>query len=285
MNSPGCSRWALVCLLAGAPAFADGLGGAFFRPQASSGAYGFALTGNFGASNLGLKSLVDGNTLVAWTGEAALATGIAAYEHPYHALFGGLGQGQVELAWRFAPEQPWSPYLGLRASAMASAILQAGVPWNGGNRANNQGDLMGPLALGQLALGGGASFLRPTRSLLVEVDALLEGDSAQAVTPARLFWGGILHARWDATGHLFALAEVSYAVTPVVADLALQTLSRTSRWNLALAGLRTFGTRWFGGFAFSLQRESTLVSYLGGLGYDTSAPLSARVTLTAGYGL
>jgi hypothetical protein len=263
--------------------FTSSLRGLTLRPEGGTGIYGYELTGNLGGTSAGARTLSSGAYLLQWTGDAEGVLGAAAYEHPYRFVYGLQAQGQGEAAWRLRPGEAWSPVLSARVSATGSVIRQSIAPVNGGDRVNNGGDLLGALATGQLALGGGASLLDSTRSLLVEAALLLEGDSAQSDLPGRGFLGAILHARYDAPDQWLAIGEAWFAFTPSQGDSALQTSTQTTRWGLSLSGLRRFGSHFLGGVAFRLQRDDTTVSYQGGLSYDTAPPIEARVSLTAGY--
>jgi hypothetical protein len=285
--------WFLVSVSAVGPAradtspegvtFASSLRGLTLRPEVGTGIYGYELTGNLGGTSAGVRTFGGGAYLLQWTGDAEGVIGVAAYTHPYQLVFGVQAQGQAEGAWRLRPSAAWSPFLSGRVSATGSVIRQSIAPVNGGSRVNNGGDLLGALATGQLALGGGASLLDSTRSLLLEADLLLEGDSAQSYLPARGFFGAILHARYDAADRWLATGEAWLAFTPSQGDSALQTSTQTTRWGLSLTGLMRFGAHFLGGVAFRLQRDDTQVSYPGGLSYDTAPPIEARVSLTAGY--
>ena len=277
----------LLAILLASPARAEDvtfqLRGLTLRPEVGTGIYGYELSANLGGSIWEARSFGAGRYLVEWDAQAAFVIGVTAYEHPYRPLYGAAGQAEGETGLRFMPAGAWSPYVGVRASANGSAITQQGVPLNGGSNANNEGDLLGPLGVVQVAAGGGPSLLTSRRALVAEANFLAQFDSARSYTPARGFLGVGLHARYDIASSLVATGELAYLLSGTTSDAALQTSSQTNRWVLAFNAVKTFGAHFFFGIGMHLQRAETQLAYASGSTYPSAPGIESRVWITTGY--
>ena len=253
-----------------------------FRPEVGTGIYGDDLVGNFGVQSLGLRDF-DRRWLLTWNGEAALVFGGVAYEPTYDVAFGAQGAVHGEGGFRLLPARTISPYVSVGVDGSLSAVTEPGTPFDQTQYLNNLDGFGGVIGMGDVRAGLGASFLGTRQSLIIEVQPLAEVDSAEANLPLLSYFGGALHVRYDRRDSLVAIGELSYAVTPALADAALGTSSVSGRWTASVSAVKKFRRHYFVGIGASVSRTATELSYSTGQSYATDTPVETRIWILFGY--
>lgn len=268
-------------LPAGAADFSSTVRGISLRPEIGTAIYGYEASGNVGGTFAGTRAFTDGKYLLQWSARAELLMGMVAFRYPFYPIYGGDAGGMAEGGIRLWPSAFASPYFSLGAGLDGAAVTRFGVPFNGGPSNNNLDGLGGVVGDLVLRASAGGALLDPGQALVGGLGLRMDLSSPGANVPARAFFGGDLHARYDWNG-LIAMGEASLALAPPERDAALGITSYTDRWVLSASALKTLGDHFFVGLGARVRRDSGATVYDVGQTYLTSGAVDSRLWVTVG---
>lgn len=222
---------------------------------------GDALLGELGAQVFSLRH-DDQRWLVLWDGVVALKGGVLGNSRPYTSMLGARAQGNVEVAYRFANNEGWSPYLSGKAGANLQILGHPGLSLADLNTINESDGVGGVNAQGLVRIAGGVSLLDGTNSVLL--GALIQ-EAFRApgfVKPGQALSEAGLTVRVDLARSFSLQLDGVAGFAPSVKNDALNLTDQT--YHLEVGGFlrKTFGNGVWLALALSLGRDSHRVEYL-----------------------
>lgn len=242
---------------------------------------GYSIMGDLGGESAGIRSFASRRWLLQWDVLFAARVGELANADRYLTMFGVRGLAWVEPVRRLS-QGKWSPVASGRLGADAQDLSNT---TSGQLRElNDMSGVGGAFARGLVRVGGGASFLDATRSLILQAFVQERLQSHTLNQDGLAFTQVGLGARIDWTWGLQAWLEATWGVTPNKRLAALRLSDRTTRMGFEGSARKVFSNGMWIGLFVSLERDSDHLVYSEtGVAFDTANP--ANFGLGAAFGV
>ncbi len=245
---------------------------------------GDLLMGELGVQSLGVMTSQDGRFLHQWQGFLAVKGGELAAAHPYTPLLGGRAKALLESGYRFAAEQPWSPYAGVRLGGDVQVLLPFTVAPNQLNTVNNIDGVGDVNVSGLVRLAGGESYIAGDRALLLSGFVQGWARAAEANQPSAGFIDLGLAARYDVARSLALSMEALWGTTPGKTNAALALTDVTTHAQVEFDCRKVFANgMWLSG-AVSYSTQADTLRYPS-MTYNARTAPTIGLTVLYGFAL
>lgn len=234
---------------------------AFVQAEVGSSHSGDRLAFEGGAAWLALRPLDGRAWLLNWEGLASVRGGWLANQHPFLGYVGGRVRGHVEAGRRFQPGSDWSAYVGARFTGDAAVLVHPGLSLAQLDTVNNSEGFGGVTVDGALRVGGGASYLAGTTSMLFTLFVAEAVRAPRLVQKGAALTGVGASARLDLGTHTTVLFDLFAGLAPTATDTALQVTDQLTRVEGALAVRQHLGDTVWLSLGLALGRDTHRVTW------------------------